>query len=235
MGSIFRFKQFEVDQGNCAMKINTDGVILGATANQESAVRILDVGSGTGVIALMLAQRHAEAFVDAVEIDGAASMQAAYNFRQSIFADRLCSINSDFRDLQPQEDYDLIVSNPPFYTKSLHNPDPRKKLAKHTDAVFFEGLFDFVARHLSTRGEFQCILPVGLAEEIIEEILPRRNLFLYRQLDISSYPDAEPIRSLLAIGKIDRDVQNERLVIYERQGEHTIDYKSLLKPYFLAF
>ncbi len=235
MGSIFRFKQFEVDQGNCAMKINTDGVIIGAMAYQERAARILDVGSGTGVIALMLAQRHPHALLDAVEIDKEAHVQAAYNFRQSIFADRLRSIHSDFRDFHPDASYDLIVSNPPFYTKSLHNPDPRKKLAKHTDFLFFEGLLDFVARHLSLSGEFHCILPVALAEEILSEMLSKRKLYLQRRVNISSYPDADPIRSLLVIGKETCVVEYDTLIIYERPTEHTEDYKNLLKPYFLAF
>jgi len=235
MGSIFRFKQFEVDQGNCAMKINTDGVIIGAMAYQEGAARILDVGSGTGVIALMLAQRHPDALVDAVEIDEEAYIQATYNFRQSIFADRLRSINSDFRDFHPETSYDLIVSNPPFYTKSLHNPDPRKKLAKHTDFLFFEALLDFVVLHLSVHGAFHCILPIGLAEEVVALMLAKRNLYLQRRINISSYPDADPIRSLLTIGKRTCEAEFDTLIIYERRAEHTEEYKNLLKPYFLAF
>ncbi|WPL50399.1 tRNA1(Val) (adenine(37)-N6)-methyltransferase [Sphingobacterium bambusae] len=217
------------------MKINTDGVIIGAMAYQEGAARILDVGSGTGVITLMLAQRHPEALVDAVEIDEEAYIQATYNFRQSIFADRLRSINSDFRDFHPEVSYDLIVSNPPFYTKSLHNPDPRKKLAKHADFLFFEALLDFVALHLSVHGEFHCILPIGLAEEVVALMLPKRNLYLQRIINISSYPDADPIRSLLAIGKRTGEVGYDTLIIYERRAEHTEEYKNLLKPYFLAF
>ncbi|KGE15259.1 tRNA1(Val) (adenine(37)-N6)-methyltransferase [Sphingobacterium deserti] len=235
MASIFKFKQFEVDQGDCAMKINTDGVILGASAFHYDAQRILDVGTGTGVIALMLAQRHPAAFVDAVEIDQGASAQAGYNFQRSRFSGRLRSINSAFQELQPEECYDLIVSNPPFYTNSLHNPDPRKKLAKHADELFFESLLDFVGKYLSPDGKFQCILPGSLADLMVRQMLPGRELYLEHDLSISSYMGETPIRNLLSIGKIPSKSLQDELQIYESRGEHTAAYKSLLKPYFLAF
>ncbi|GHE23740.1 tRNA1(Val) (adenine(37)-N6)-methyltransferase [Sphingobacterium griseoflavum] len=217
------------------MKINTDGVILGAVACRPNAHRILDVGTGTGVIALMLAQRHPKAHIDALDIDGEASERAAYNFRQSMFSDRLLSIHSDFRDHRVSDCYDLIVSNPPFYTNSLHNPDPRKQLAKHTDSSFFENLFDFVKQYLSIEGQFYCILPVALAQELLEETMPSRALFLQQKTMIASYPGQDPIRTLLVIGKTAGVPVYDTLVIYERQGEHTDAYKALLNPYFLAF
>src|SRR5690606_6808230 len=130
MRSVFRFKQFEVDQGSCAMKINTDGVLLGGSTYCTGAKRILDVGTGTGVIALMLAQSHPDALIDAVEIDEDAYQQASINFQNSGFAERLQVFPGSFTELQPESAYDLIVSNPPFYTNSLHNPDARKRLAK---------------------------------------------------------------------------------------------------------
>ncbi|TDS15828.1 tRNA1(Val) (adenine(37)-N6)-methyltransferase [Sphingobacterium paludis] len=235
MASIFKFKQFDVDQGDCAMKINTDGVILGASAFQANARRILDVGTGTGVVALMLAQRHPEAFIDAVEIDEAASRQADYNFRRSCFASRLRSITGAFQDVETQHGYDLIVSNPPFYTNSLHNPDPRKKLAKHTDEAFFESLLDFVGKHLSPDGKFQCILPVALADKMIGNMLAKRALHFRHRLSISSYPGEDPIRSLITIQKDAGDAVQEDLLIYQNRGEHTMAYRTLLKPYFLAY
>src|SRR5690606_21398928 len=126
MRSVFRFKQFEIDQGTCAMKINTDGVLLGGSTYFSEARRILDVGTGTGVIALMLAQSHPHAYIDAVEIDDAAYLQAKISFQNSPFAARLQVFPASFADMKPPGLYDLIVSNPPFYTNSLQNPDIRK-------------------------------------------------------------------------------------------------------------
>lgn len=235
MGAIFRFKQFAVDQGNCAMKINTDGVLLGAFAQQQAAVRILDIGTGTGVIALMLAQSHPQATVDAVEIDPEAAEQAAENFRQAPFADRLRLFACSFLAMQPGSSYDLIVSNPPFYTNSLHNPDPRKKLAKHTDHLFFESLIDFVDMHLAASGRFLCIVPTALADELLLDFLPVRQLYVQRELAISSFPGGSPIRKLLSIGRESVHTEHAALAIYEQKGVYTAAYKALLSPYFLAF
>ncbi|WP_437920933.1 tRNA1(Val) (adenine(37)-N6)-methyltransferase [Sphingobacterium sp. LRF_L2] len=235
MGKVFRFKEFEVDQGNCAMKINTDGVILGGLADGSQVKRILDIGTGTGVIAMMLAQRYPSAYIDAVEIDRDASEQARVNFRNSIFDARLTSIYGSFEDMLPVERYDLIVSNPPFYTNSLRNPDPRKGIAKHADYVFFERLLDFVEEHLSPHGQFQLIVPLALAEEIVDRLLPVRTLFLHRDLAISSFPEELPIRKLLTIGRSHTDIELDTMAIYKERNVYSDRYKDILRPYFLAF
>jgi len=150
MGSVFRFKQFEVDQADCAMKINTDGVLMGAKAWHKEPKSILDIGTGTGVISLMLAQRFPAAVLHAVEVDEPACLRAQANFINSPFADRLQAYHCSFEQLNTGVLYDLIVSNPPFYTRSLHNPDPRKQLAKHTDMEFFTKLLYFAVHNLNT-------------------------------------------------------------------------------------
>src|ERR1035437_1092252 len=122
---MFQFKQFSVDQSGCAMKINTDGVLLGAITDADHPAAILDIGTGTGVIALMLAQRFADAEIDAVEIDPEAAKTAEVNFEASPFADRLniyASGFEDYFDVYPDRKYNLIVSNPPFYVASLKSP-----------------------------------------------------------------------------------------------------------------
>lgn len=141
MGSVFRFKQFEVDQGACAMKINTDGVLLGAVADQQKVAYVLDIGTGTGVIALMLAQQYPEARIDAVEVDEIAARQAEQNFATAPFPNQMKVFHTSFENFRPEYTYDLIVSNPPFYTKSLHNPDDRKRLARHADELFLKNWF----------------------------------------------------------------------------------------------
>jgi len=236
MGSVFRFKQFEVRQGGCAMKINTDGVLLGAWARRAGALRILDIGTGTGVIAMMSAQAHPNALVDAVEIDPAAAKQAADNFARSPFRERLRVFERSFVDFRPERPYDLILSNPPFHTGSLHSPDERRSVAKHADSPFFGQLFAFVSDFLADGGVFSYIVPTSLADRLAQENLPERNgLFCQTLLDVSSYPGAPAIRKIVSVGKARTTVAHRDLSIYAEQGVHSLDYKACLAPYFLAY
>lgn len=237
MGSIFKFKSFEVDQEDCAMKINTDGVLLGAIVETDSPKRILDVGTGTGVIALMLAQRFSDAKVDAVEIDELASKRAAYNFNNSLFSDRLNVFHSSFDEIKSANRYDLIVSNPPFYTNSLHNPDDRKKLARHTDIDFFKNLIDFSIDNLAIHGQLTLIVPVDLSNEIIA-LTNNSDLNLVSHIDIRSFSDTEIIRRIISFRKLstgNTNLRKDEFIIYEEKGVYSSQYKSILKPFFLAF
>lgn len=235
MGTVFKFKQFEVDQRDCAMKINTDGVLLGALASFDQPRRILDLGSGTGVISLMLAQRFAEALVDAVEIDEAAYLRTKDNFSQSIFSSRLCAYHSSFEAIESVVDYDLIVSNPPFYTDSLHNPDAKKKLARHTDHAFFLQVLSFAFVRLADHGALQLILPTELAVEIVK-MATDIGFALKRTIDIHSFVHTASIRQIIDLRKEDKgSVKEEHFVIYKEKGEYSASYKSLLAPFFLAY
>ena len=237
MGSIFKFKSFEVDQEDCAMKINTDGVLLGAIVETDSPKRILDVGTGTGVIALMLAQRFSDAKVDAVEIDELASKRAAYNFNNSLFSDRLNVFHSSFDEIKSANRYDLIVSNPPFYTNSLHNPDDRKKLARHTDIDFFKSLIDFSIDNLGIHGQLTLIVPLDLSNEIIA-LTNNSDLNLVSHIDIRSFSDKEIIRRIISFKKLstrNTNLRKDEFIIYEEKGVYSSQYKSILKPFFLAF
>ncbi len=235
MGTVFKFKQFEVDQRDCAMKINTDGVLLGAIVDFDNPSRILDVGSGTGVISLMLAQRFVDSWVDAVEIDTDAYLRTKENFDHSPFAARLTAYQSSFEAIENDVVYDLIVSNPPFYTNSLHNPDARKKLARHTDHDFFLTLLRFSYSKLNDNGSLQLIVPVDLALEIIDMAKPL-GLYLSKQIQVRSFIDSETIRIILDLRKKPVDnVATDNLIIYETKGEYTARYKTLLSPFFLAY
>ncbi|SJN33152.1 tRNA (adenine37-N(6))-methyltransferase TrmN6 [Sphingobacterium sp. JB170] len=235
MNSIFRFKRFQVDQSNCAMKINTDGVLLAGIVQPFNAQRILDIGTGTGVIAMMLAQKFPSASVHGVEIDEAACKQASLNFGASDFNERLEVIASSFQQMKPAMPYDLIVSNPPFYTRSLHSPDPRRRIAKHADEVFFEDLMSFVERNLSASGKFYCILPTLMAEKITNELLPVLGLYYHGATHIYSFRSESPIRTVIEIGKQDSKFSCRELVIYASKGVYSAEYQELLQPYFLNF
>lgn len=234
MGSIFRFKQFEVDQSGCAMKINTDGVLLGAIATQPDAKYILDIGTGTGVIALMLAQRFPEAQVNAVEIDALAAASASRNGINSPFAARVQVFHQAIEEYESLQLYDLIVSNPPYFVNDLKNPELRKGIARHTDAQFFEQLMARVDKLLKPLGAFWFILPVKQAESTIE-IAANYGLKPALIIHLHSDESKPEFRQMVRLDRSGADLLGEHLYIYKAQGEYTANYKELLKDFFLAF
>lgn len=235
MASIFQFKQFAVDQRDCAMKINTDGVLLASLVDVDQEPRILDIGTGTGVIALMLAQRNSRAQVEAVEIDPSAAQRAQDNFQNSPFKERLILHATSFQALKAVDLFDLIISNPPFYTDSLHNPDLRKKIARHTDLHFFTELLTFSAAQLTSCGKLALILPTALADELIDLAKPH-GLALKNEILIRSFAGEEVIRKILVFQKQFFEGQEvSEFIIYQAKGIYSEAYKLALKPYFLAF
>jgi len=234
---MFQFKQFSVDQSNCAMKINTDGVLLGAIISANAPDNILDIGTGTGVIALMLAQRYLTASVDAVEVDENAAKTAKGNFKASVFAERLVGYNSDFGiflNTFPEKKYDLMVSNPPFYVDSLKSPSEKKRLAKHTDIDFFGKLVKAVSTHLKPEGRFWLILPVKIGETVVS-LCADNLLYPDKIIEVKSYSDSEAHRVILSVGfnKVLPEITN--FTIYKTRGVYSDEYEKLLQPYFLAF
>lgn len=232
--SIFRFKQFNVDQRGSAMKINTDGVLLAAKAKAESPGAVLDIGAGTGVIALMLAQRFPLATVDALEIHPEAATCAANNFVESPFAERLNLFSMDFQAFEPIIKYDLIVSNPPFFINSLKNPDLAKMTARHAQETFFEKLFAKAHEWLSDAGAFQLILPLSIIEFARDSGF-LENWCIQHELYIRSFDHSDAIRIILTLSKRNQVYQREDFVIYEEKGIYTNEYKALLQPFFLNF
>jgi tRNA1Val (adenine37-N6)-methyltransferase len=234
---MFRFKQFNVDQTGCAMKINTDGVLLGALAEADQPKTILDIGTGTGVIALMLAQRFADASIDAVEIDETASATATRNFAGSPFAARLNLYADSFESYlnkHPDRKYELIVSNPPFYINSLESPGARKSLAKHTDQQFFETLIESVAKHLAVVGSFWVILPLETAQ-LVKVIAVAIGLNLRQAINVLSYPDSEPHREILVFTLGDKKKLDDWFVIYKEPKVYSQQYEEALRPFFTIF
>ncbi len=218
------------------MKINTDGVLLGATASAENPKTILDIGTGTGVIALMLAQRFSEAKIDAVEIDLASAKTAAKNFENSPFANRLnlypIAIENFWLQKQHQQ-YDLIVSNPPFYLDTLISPKENKTLAKHTVPDFFENLVKNIPGFLTAKGFFWLILPVKTA--LVVKDLATGLLFLQEEVAISSFPNKPPHRYVLSFGPKKTNTIYSALNIYESENVYSQSYQTLLKGFLTIF
>ncbi len=234
MKNIFRFKKFEVDQTGCAMRINTDGVILGAIATKDNVLNVLDIGTGTGVIAFMMAQRFPKALVDAVEIDESAAMSAARNAENSPFFERLKVVHTAIEDYKPDKRYDLIVSNPPYFVNDLKNLEYRKGVARHTDAVFFEQMMQRIDLLLSKDGCFWFILPVKQAEVTIS-IAANHGLFPSEIIHLHSDDTKPEFRQIVCLDYSGVAIKHYSLNIYAAQGVYTDAYKLLLKDFFLAF
>ncbi len=235
--SVFRFKQFAVDQTESTMKINTDGVLLGAVASATGPGRILDIGTGTGVIALMLAQRFPEAMVEAIDVDIRAAKLAGENFARSVFAPRISVQAVALADFRPGEAFDLMVSNPPFFLHSLKNRDHRKRVSRHADVSFYSELLERAVRWLTEKGSLQLVLPVSLAEWIGQRAADEYGMVVQGQQDIRSFASSPSIRRILALGKspLAAVMPKGDLVIYADKGVYSDAYRTLLKDFFLAF
>jgi len=241
MSGVFKFKQFEVDQAGCAMKINTDGVLLAAIAESASPKRILDIGTGTGVIALMLAQRFPDALIEAVEIDEQASATASRNFQSSVFNERLTLNNTAIEQYIPKgclghntDKFDLIISNPPYFVNDLKNAEQKKGIARHTDEVFFNELILKVSSLLSEQGSFWFILPIKQAMALVAKA-EDLGLHLITQIHLHSDKTKPEFRRIICMGKKQTKPQFKNFYIYESEKVYTSAYKELLKDFFLGY
>jgi tRNA1Val (adenine37-N6)-methyltransferase len=234
---MFHFKQFSVNQQNCSMKINTDGVLLAAMAEVEGKKNVLDIGTGTGVIALMIAQRNEFAKIDALEIDEGATTTASENFKNSPYNNRITAYNLSFQNYFITNSnflYDLIISNPPFFLNALKSKEEKKNLARHTNEHFFSDLMVCAHQHLTALGTLQIILPTQI-EELIIDIAKHNQLYLHSKISISSFQNSEPIRSVLTFRKNILAFNMKIFHIYVEQGIHSEDYKNVLKDFFTIF
>ena len=197
----FKFKQFIIHQDKCAMKVGTDGVLLGAWADCENAKSILDIGAGTGLISLMLAQRSI-AKIEAVEIDEVACVQAKENIKKSLWNDRIEIINKSFQDFSKStnEKYDLIVSNPPYFQNSLYAPDEKRTDARHNSNLKLDDLLNGALKLLPEKGKLSIILSY-LEGALFILKAAENGLFCVRQTKVLPKPDREPKRLLLEFMK----------------------------------
>ena len=229
----FRFKQFAVEQEDVAMKVGTDGVLLGAWADCEGAGRILDIGTGTGVIALQMAQRNPSAEVRAVEIDATAAKRARANFDMSPWAECLEVECCAVQEFAPSEAFDLVISNPPYFVDSLLPPDAKRSTARHTHDLSFAELDAAVCRLLADGGRFALILPT--AE--FERYMSLTQLHLVRRCDVRSVEGGETKRVMAELTKCEGEAAKvETLTIEtERRGDYTAEYRALTKDFYLKF
>ena len=234
--SKFQFKQFSLEQDQCAMKIGTDGVLLGAWAPIEHIPnQILDIGTGTGIIALMLAQRSNATQIDALEIEENAYEQATDNFENSPWNDRLFCFHAgldEFMD-EPEDEYDLIVSNPPFYSEDYKTNNEQRDLARFQDALPFEDLIEAADLLLSENGVLAVIIPFKEEERFLA-LANEFELYPIQITHVKGTPTTEIKRSLLALSRnnIETPTINE-LVIEIGRHEYTPEYIALTKAFYL--
>ena len=216
------------------MKVGTDGVLLGAWSKAIEG-NILDIGTGTGLIALMLAQRTQTALIDTIEIDEAASKEAQENFNNSNWKDRLTISNISLQNYQPNKNYDLIISNPPFFINATKAPKATRNNARHTDTLSFDELIDSVKRLLANTGIFSLILPLNEANHFIKLALQSK-LFLNRKCLVKPNPSKSAKRVLMEFSFSERELVEEELTIEtENRHEYTKEYISLTKDFYLKF
>ncbi len=235
MSSSFQFKQFTVQQDKCAMKIGTDGVLLGAWATlQHQPETILDIGAGTGVVALMLAQRSTAHTIEALEIDSDAYEQAAENFENSPWPDRLFCYHAGFIEFIEEIDdqYDLIVSNPPFYIENYKTDNPKRDLARFADALPFEHLLHGTAKLLAKKGKAVFIIPYT-EEETFIHLASKVNLFPNSILRIKGNTNTNIKRSLIEFSFQKTSIKNNELIIETSRHQYTNEYINLTQDFYL--
>jgi tRNA1Val (adenine37-N6)-methyltransferase len=216
------------------MKVGTDGVLLGAWTPVEPGGSILDAGTGTGLVALMLAQR-SPVMITALEIDEAAVCQARENVRCSPWSDRIEVIHSDFKTFVSDHKYDLIVSNPPYFRDSLKSPDEQRNTARHNNQLSYPDLLPGVKRLLSPYGVFSLILPTIVSDKVIE-IAGNYDLFPFRRLDVITKQGGTPKRTLLAFSFTKQQAYTQEFLLTEiSRHQYSDEYVALTKNYYLNF
>ena len=233
----FIFKEFTIHQDKTAMKVGTDGVLLGAWCSLENFPNtILDIGSGTGVISLMLAQRSDAILIDAVEVDDYAYEQSVENFEISDWGDRLYCYNSTFQEFYKQiaeeeQTYDLIVSNPPFYSDDFQTESDARNKARFTSSLSFNELIIGVSNILSQNGTFATIIPFKEESGFIS-LADRNNLLLNKICRVRGNNTSEIKRSLLTFSFHKKEITIDSLIIENSRHQYTDDYIKLTKDFY---
>jgi len=231
----FTFKQFTIHQDRCIFKVGTDGVLLGAYAGITGIKTILDIGTGTGLIALMLAQR-SDAEITAIEPDPESFEQACRNVSDSKWSDRIKVINTSFQNFLPQKHkFDLIVSNPPFFSRSLINPDPARAAARHNVTLNNKDLLPGISELLTEDGRAQVIMPYPEGNIFIAEA-NESGLYCNDILKIRPLPTSEVKRLIIKLSR-NRNKTTEKFLTIEhgKRHEFTQEYIDLTKDFYLKF
>ena len=233
---MFKFKQFAINQDRCAMKIGTDAVLLGAWCPIDNNPKsILDIGAGTGILALMLAQRTNADQIDALEIDEEAYEQCVENFEASAWADKLFCYHAGLDEFvdEPEDEYDLIISNPPFYNEDFKTENEQRDLARFQDAMPFEDLIEAADLLLSENGLFAVVIPYKEEERFID-LCAEYELYPVKATRVKGSHKTPIVRTLLAFKRFELSVLTaDELVVEINRHEYTDDYINLTQDFYL--
>ena len=238
MANVFHFKRFSIYQDRCAFKVGTDGILLGSWAENDTPSRILDIGTGTGLIALMLAQRFPQAVVDGVEVDSQSAAQAAENVNQSPWANRVNITNQTIQAFseQSQTRYDLIVSNPPFFASENNLlAAGRREGTRQTTQLSYIDLLQSIERLLGKNGRFCTILPISISDSF-QVLAADAGLYCVRETAVKPVPHKSPHRHLLQFERTQKPVQKDSLTIETVQRHlYSPEFTELTKNFYLKF
>ena len=233
---MFQFKQFNINQERCAMKIGTDAVLLGAWCPiNNNPFSILDIGAGTGILSLMLAQRSNAQQIDAIEIEENAYEQCVENFEASHWGDRLFCYHASLNDFinEPEDQYDIIISNPPFYSEDYKTDNSQRDLARFQDALPFEALVKATTLLLSENGIFTVIIPFKEENRLLN-LCAQAELFPIKMTRVKGTPTGPIIRSLIAFKRYELPVLSaNELVIESSRHVYTEAYTKLTRDFYL--
>jgi tRNA1Val (adenine37-N6)-methyltransferase len=230
---LFRFKQFSLEDNRCAMKVGTDAVLVGAWVNVEGASRILDVGTGCGIIALMLAQRTAnDVMIEGIEVEPTDAEQAQENVNNSPWANRMHIHSVALQDFQSLAQFDLIVSNPPYFINSQLPPTPHRAKARHTHSLSFEELITHSLRLLNSNGRLAIILPFEEGN-LFQSLAEQHGLFATSRLAFYSRQGKPQERWLLEFSKVKLPMKEEQLILHGEGEAWSEDYQNLTRSFYL--
>lgn len=231
---MFRFKHFTLEDELCAMKVGTDGVLLGAWADVAESRHILDLGTGSGLIALMLAQRSAKAEILGVDVDQKAVVQANINFESSPWSDRLSALECDVRSLEGSSRFDHIVSNPPYFVETTESPNASRAVARHATHLTYGDIVALSERMLVDGGRLSVILPSDCAALFRREAFER--LWLVRLMDISTKEGEEPRRTMMEFRRVSEPVMPKitTLTIRHKDSTYTDEYRRLTEDFYIS-
>lgn len=227
--SVFQFKHFQIQQKHAALKVGTDSMILGSLCDWDSPKRLLDIGTGTGVLALMCAQRFPFEKIIGLEISEEAFIDAMENAENSPFQSPISILNQALQDYQAEITFDAIISNPPFFENSSKNSDDHKSLARHTDSLTFEELLHSISILLSPDGKAWIIIPFEASESFLQ-LAEQYSLFPADFISIFGKP-GKHTRAVISLQKRQREVKRSALCIRDEHGKYTPEYKVLTKDF----
>lgn len=235
MSERFHCKQFSIRHDRCAMKVGTDALLLGAWATLPHSGAVLDIGTGSGILSLMVAQRSLGKLpITALEIDPEAAQQAQENVAESPWPNAIAVVHADALHWQPTNRFELIISNPPYFADSLGSPNQARHQARHTDSLPFTKLLACAAQWLTPDGQFCMILPVSSGLQVVR-IATQSGWCIQRQCDVQPTPDKPPHRWLLSLTQKECVTERSNMVIKDRTSDYSAEYRNLTQAFYLRF